>query len=81
MGELKRSYDVEELGERADIHFGEVVVFQFAEVAVITDDIGGSGSDGTVHKFIIIWVSSNEVEAVGGIDALYIVGPISRPSC
>ena len=50
-------------------------------MAVVADDIGGSGGDGTVHKFIIVGVSGNEVEAVGGIDALYIVGPISRPSC
>ena len=59
---LESPYDVEELGERADIHLGEVVAFKFLEVAVVAHDIGSPGSNGTVNKFIIVGVGSDKVE-------------------
>lgn len=61
-GGLECSYDVEKLGELANIYFREVVVFEFLEVAVVTHDISSPGNDGTVNKFIIVGVGSDKVE-------------------
>lgn len=69
-GELKGSYDVEEFGEGSHVHLREVVAFEFAEVAVVAHDIGGSSGDSTINKLIVVRVDCDEVEAVSRADVL-----------
>lgn len=74
MVRLECPYNAEEFSECADIHFREVVLLEFAEVAVVADDVSGSSNDSTVDELIVVGIGLDEVEAVGGIDTLHIGG-------
>ena len=43
-------------------------------MAIVAHNISGSGNDGTVNELVVVRVGSDEVETVGGIDALQIRG-------
>ena len=78
MSWLECSYYAEEFGECTDVHFREVVFLKLAEVAIVADDIGGSGDDGTVNKFVIVGICLDEVEAIGRIDVLHVGRSLTR---
>lgn len=63
---LESSDDVQELCQGFHIHFREIVLFQFCKMPVVAYNISGTSSDGTIHKFIVVRVSLDEIEAIKG---------------
>ena len=64
--------NAKELSECSYIHFREVVLPELAEMTVVADDVGCSGDDSTIDKFIVVGVGLDEVEAVGGVNMLHV---------
>ena len=70
--QLECPYNIKKLSEGTHVHFREVVLLEFAEMAVIADNVGGSSDNGTVNKPVVVGVCLDEVESVGGIDVLHV---------
>ena len=68
----KRPDDVQELNEGAYIHFREIVAFQLRKMPVVADNVGGSCRDSTIHEFVVIGVSSDEIETKGRLNTFHI---------